>query len=77
MITELIGYLNYWQVSTCVCLEKIPGHGSRGANDCSLSCPGNNAAENIITFQNDCGGHQTYNIFKSGTFFVWQTTDFK
>lgn len=73
----MIDYLNCWQLHTCVCLEKIPGEKSRGANDCWSSCSGNNAAETNTRFQNDCGGHKTYNIFKSGTFFVWQNTDFK
>uniref|UniRef100_A0A8W8LWS0 WSC domain-containing protein n=1 Tax=Magallana gigas TaxID=29159 RepID=A0A8W8LWS0_MAGGI len=56
------------QVNRCVCLEQIPGHGSRGANVCSLSCPGNYSAETNIKFIYDCGGHQTYNLFKSGTY---------
>ncbi|XP_052677116.1 uncharacterized protein LOC128158361 isoform X2 [Crassostrea angulata] len=55
------------QGNRCVCLEQIPGQGSRGANDCSLSCPGNYSAETNIKFEHDCGGHQTYNLFKSGS----------
>lgn len=68
---KLIDYLNYWQLNKCVCLEQIPGQGSRGANECSSSCSGKYPNETSIKFQKDFGGNQTYNLFKSGTFFVW------
>nr|XP_034315822.1 uncharacterized protein LOC109618528 [Crassostrea gigas] len=55
------------QLNKCVCLEKIPGQGSRGSNECSLSCSENYSAATNIRFQNECGGHQTYNLFKSGS----------
>lgn len=49
-------------------MEQIPGQGRRGADDCSLSCSGKYPYETSNRFQNECGGHQTYNLFKSGMF---------
>lgn len=58
-------FLNSWQLKKCVCLEQIPKQRSRGANDCSLSC----SIKANLRFKNDCGGNNTYSLFKSGTFF--------
>nr|XP_034307352.1 uncharacterized protein LOC117682889 [Crassostrea gigas] len=55
------------QLKKCVCLEQIPGQWRRGADDCSLSCSGKYPYETSNRFQNECGGHQTYNLFKSGS----------
>lgn len=66
----------HWQFNTCVCLEKIPGQRSRGSKNCSSTCSWNYPTGTNITFQNYCGGHKTYSLFKSGTIFAWQTTEF-
>ncbi|XP_052679969.1 uncharacterized protein LOC128160652 isoform X3 [Crassostrea angulata] len=51
------------QLKKCVCLEQIPKQRSRGANDCSLSC----SIKANLKFKNDCGGNNTYSLFKSGS----------
>nr|XP_034315831.1 uncharacterized protein LOC117685513 [Crassostrea gigas] len=55
------------QFNTCVCLEKIPGQRSRGSKNCSSTCSWNYPTGTNITFQNYCGGHKTYSLFKSGS----------
>lgn len=67
IIKKLIDYFHCWQLNKCVCLEQIPGQGSKEANDCSSSCSRKYPYETSITFTKDCGGNQTYNLFKSGT----------
>nr|XP_034307796.1 uncharacterized protein LOC117683089 [Crassostrea gigas] len=54
------------QFNKCVCLEQVPQQWSRRAKDCSSPCSRKYFAETNIKFQNDCGGHQAYSLFKSG-----------
>lgn len=56
------------QSNVCACLEKAPSQGRKEFYDCEFPCDKEYSNETSIKFRNDCGGRETYTLFKTG---IW------